>query len=207
VEALTKLEATLSRDIALLDSSMLEKSAQQDERADELSAMVTQIEKSAKEDLSAQTRESSAQLAEVKADLGGDLRALEQKVDVEVRDQISTLDADVGRRLSDLKNLVEDKVQKSIDTMSTSLDAMNTRVKKEMEPKLAETELAVRSVSSKLETLETRVMLEQDELKTGMTKSLETMSTELDELGEKVDGMTADLDINALLMGAASAKP
>ena len=102
---------------------------------------------------------------------------------------------------------MEDKVQKSIDTMSTSLEAMNTRVKKEMEPKLAETELAVRSVSSKLETLETRVMLEQDELKTGMTKSLETMSTELDELGEKVDGMTADLDINALLMGAASVNP
>jgi hypothetical protein len=74
---------------------------------------------------------------------------------------------------------------------------MNTRVKKEMEPKLAAT-------TGKLETLGTRVMLEQDELKTGMTKSLEAMSTELDELSERVDGMAAGLDINALLMGAAS---
>ena len=41
-------------------------------------------------------------------------------------------------------------------------------------------------------------------LKTGMTKSLEAMSTELDELSERVDGMAAGLDINALLMGAAS---
>jgi hypothetical protein len=74
-----------------------------------------------------------------------------------------------------------------------------------MEPKLAETEMVARSAVAKLETLETRVMLEQDELKTGMTKSLEDISKELDELTEKVDGMTAGLDINVLLMGAASA--
>jgi methyl-accepting chemotaxis protein len=137
----------------------------------------------------------------------GDLRALEQKVDVEVRDQISTLDESVNRKLTDLKDMVEDKVQKSIDTMSTQLEVMNTRVKKEMEPKLAETERVALSVQGKLETLETRVMLEQDELKTGMTKSLEGISTELDDLTSKVDEMTADLDINALLMGAATIKP
>ena len=75
----------------------------------------------------------------------------------------------------------------------------------EMEPKLADTEQVARSAVAKLETLETRVMLEQDELKTGMTKTLEDMSKELEELEEKVDGMTAGLDINVLLMGAASA--
>ena len=74
-----------------------------------------------------------------------------------------------------------------------------------MEPKLADTEQVARSAVAKLETLETRVMLEQDELKTGMTKTLEDMSKELEELEEKVDGMTAGLDINMLLMGAASA--
>jgi hypothetical protein len=74
-----------------------------------------------------------------------------------------------------------------------------------MEPKLADTEQVARSAVAKLETLETRVMLEQDELKTGMTKTLEDMSKELEELEEKVDGMTAGLDINVLLMGAASA--
>ncbi len=112
----------------------------------------------------------------------------------------STIDEARNDLAGDLRALevkVEGKVQKSIDTMSTSLEAMNTRVKKEMEPKLAAT-------TGKLETLETRVMLEQDELKTGMTKSLEAMSTELDELSERVDGMEAGLDINALLMGAAS---
>ena len=74
-----------------------------------------------------------------------------------------------------------------------------------MEPKLADTETVARSALGKVETLETRVMLEQDELKTGMTKGLEDLSKELDELTDKVDGMTASLDINALLMGAASA--
>jgi len=39
------------------------------------------------------------------------------------------------------------------------------------------------------------------------TTSLATNLLAMFALGEKVDGMTADLDINALLMGAASAKP
>ena len=207
VEALTKLEATLSQDIATLDSSTLEKSAQQDERVDELSAMLARVEKCTQDDLLAHKRESVNQLDDAKSSLGADLRTLEKTMNLEVRDQVSTLDASVGRRLTDLQSLVEDKVQQSIDTMSKSLDAMNTRVKKEMEPKLAETETIARSATAKLETLETRVMLEQDELKTGMTKSLQDMSTELDELSEKVDGLTPGLDINALLMGAASMEP
>jgi hypothetical protein len=74
-----------------------------------------------------------------------------------------------------------------------------------MEPKLADTEQVARGAVAKLDTLETRVMLEQDELKTGMTKSLEEMGEELDELKGTVEGMTAGLDINMLLMGAASA--
>jgi hypothetical protein len=163
------------------------------------------------EKLVTETQKASLTLAksidDTKSVLDGDLRALEQKVEVEVGDQISTLDESVNRKLTDLKDMVEDKVQTSIDTMSTQLEAMNTRVKKEMEPKLAETERVALSVQGKLETLETRVMLEQDELKTGMTKSLEGMSTELDDLTSKVDEMTADLDINALLIGAATIKP
>ena len=166
--------------------------------------MLTQVDKSVQDNLSAHKHESSIQLADAKSSLGADLRALEKKTDFEIRDQVSTLDASVARRLTDLQSLVEDKVQQSIDTMSRSLEAMNTRVKKEMEPKLAETALIAQSATAKLETLETRVMLEQDELKTGMTKSLEDMSNELDELGQKVDGMAPGLDINALLMGAAS---
>jgi hypothetical protein len=163
------------------------------------------------EKLVTETQKASLTLAksidDTKSALDGDLRALEQKVEVEVGDMISTLDESVNRKLTDLKDMVEDKVQTSIDTMSTQLEAMNTRVKKEMEPKLAETERVALSVQGKLETLETRVMLEQDELKTGMTKSLEGISTELDDLTSKVDEMTADLDINALLMGAATIKP
>jgi len=162
------------------------------------------------EKLVTETQKASLTLAksidDTKSALDGDLRALEQKVEVEVGDKISTLDESVNRKLTDLKDMVEDKVQKSIDTMSTQLEAMNTRVK-EMEPKLAETERVALSVQGKLETLETRVMLEQDELKTGMTKSLEGISTELDDLTSKVDEMTADLDINALLIGAATIKP
>lgn len=55
--------------------------------------------------------------------------------------------------------------------------------------------------------MKTRVALETEELKSGVTKSLEGLVKDLDELTEKVDGMTADLDINALLIGAASQVP
>mgnify|MGYP002038063402 CR=1 FL=1 len=83
---------------------------------------------------------------------------------------------------------VDEKVQKSIDTMSMRLDAMNTRVKQEMEPKLAQTE-------GKLATLETRVGLaqgEQTELNTSVKKTMEElqkaeMAQRLAESGLKQD--------------------
>ena len=91
--------------------------------------------------------------------------------------------------------------------LGTQLEAMNTRVKKEMEPKLAEAAAVADRAVGAIDTLKTRVALEQEELRTGMTKSLEGLVKDLDELGEKVDGMSADLDINALLMGAAAQRP
>ena len=69
VEGLSTLESALSRDISLLDASMLEKSAQQDERVDDLSAMLIQVERVAKDDVSALARESSVELADAKAQL------------------------------------------------------------------------------------------------------------------------------------------
>ena len=83
------------------------------------------------------------------------------------------------------------------------LDAMNTRVKQEMEPKLAQTE-------GKLATLETRVGLaqgEQTELNAGVKKALEELGAELDDLTGQVKDMEASVDINSLLMGAAALKP
>jgi hypothetical protein len=50
-------------------------------------------------------------------------------------------------------------------------------------------------------------MIDSEELKTGMTPSLEGIVKDLDELTEKVDGMTADLDINAMLGNLAAAVP
>jgi len=76
-----------------------------------------------------------------------------------------------------------------------------------MEPKLNEVEQTASRAVGSLETLKTRVALETEELKSGVTKSLEGLVKDLDELTEKVDGMTADLDINALLIGAASQVP
>ena len=73
--------------------------------------------------------------------------------------------------------------------------------------RLDETEKIAKRADGSVETLKTRLVLEQEELKTGVTKSLETLGKELDEMTEKVDGMTADLDINALLIGAAAAVP
>ena len=73
--------------------------------------------------------------------------------------------------------------------------------------RLDETEKIAKRADGSVETLKTRLVLEQEELKTGVTKSLETLGKELDEMTEKVDGMTADLDINALLIGAAAVVP
>jgi hypothetical protein len=76
-----------------------------------------------------------------------------------------------------------------------------------MAPKLAETEKVAKRADGAIDTLKTRVMLDSEELKTGMMKSLEGIVRDLDELTETVQGMTADLDINALLMSAATLKP
>jgi hypothetical protein len=76
-----------------------------------------------------------------------------------------------------------------------------------MAPKLEETEKIAKRADGGLETLKTRVVLDSEELKTGMTKSLEGIVKDLDELTEKVDGMTADLDINAMLGSLAAAVP
>ena len=73
--------------------------------------------------------------------------------------------------------------------------------------RLDETEKIAKRADGSVETLKTRLVLEQEELKTGVTKSLEGLVKDLDEMTEKVDGMTADLDINALLIGAAAAVP
>ena len=78
--------------------------------------------------------------------------------------------------------------------LGTQLEAMNTRVKKEMEPKLAEAAAVADRAVGAIDTLKTRVALEQeeqdqdDEVARGLVK-------DLDDLGEKVDGMSADLDI------------
>ena len=77
----------------------------------------------------------------------------------------------------------------------------------EMAPKLEETEKVAKRADGAIDTLKTRVMLDSEELKTGMMKSLTDIGKDLDDLTETVQGMTADLDINALLMSAATIKP
>jgi len=76
-----------------------------------------------------------------------------------------------------------------------------------MAPKLEETEKVAKRADGAIDTLKTRVMLDSEELKTGMMKSLTDIGKDLDDLTETVQGMTADLDINALLMSAATIKP
>lgn len=193
VEAQTKLEVALKHNIGTLDSSMLEKSHQQDERVDDLSRMLTRVENSAQQDLSAQKHESSSQLADAKASLGRDLQALGKQIDFEVRDQISTL-----------KNLVEQRVQKSVDTTSALLEGLNTRLKQEMEPKLADTETVARNAISQLETIETRLSVKQLESNAELEAELEAVRTEMEKLTNTVNGLVPALDVNTLLMSAAS---
>ena len=248
-DALSALEESLGRDIATLDASSLEKNAQQDERVDELSIALSEAEKTAKSDLAELSKALGATIDDTRRSLSADISALQKQVDVDVTNKINRLDEDISGRLSDLKEFVEGTVAKSIQEMTGKMDAMNTRfamsvfssarhpydelilvnrIKKEMEPKLAETAAVADRAVGAIDTLKTRVVLEQEvgaicfpsvrgsslahaispqELKTGVAKSLEGLVKDLDEMTEKVDGMTADLDINALLMGAAAAVP
>ena len=76
-----------------------------------------------------------------------------------------------------------------------------------MAPKLDETEKIAKHADNGLETLKNTIMIDSEELKTGVTKSLEGIAEDLDELTKKVDDMTADLDINAMLGNLAAAVP
>jgi len=146
--------------------------------------------------LDARSRELSDELESAKGTLSGDLQSLKQKVEV-----------DVGTQIANVLSLVEDKVQTSIDTMSRQLDSMNSRVQKEMEPRLAEAGAAAQRANTSVEALKTRVQLDSEELKTGFSKGLSDLAESVGTMEEAVTEVQQMADINSMLMGAAAASP
>ena len=70
-----------------------------------------------------------------------------------------------------------------------------------MAPKLEKVETVANDANRRLETLTTTVSLDKEDFK-GFVKDVNAISDNVSELEDKLDGMTAALDINALLMGA-----
>ena len=68
-----------------------------------------------------------------------------------------------------------------------------------MAPKLEETEKVAKRADGAIDTLKTRVMLDSEELKTGMMKSLGDVMKDLGELEDIVTGMQQSVDIDAML--------
>ena len=68
-----------------------------------------------------------------------------------------------------------------------------------MAPKLEETEKVAKRADGAIDTLKTRVMLDSEELKTGMMKSLGDVMKDLGELEDTVTGMQQSVDIDAML--------
>lgn len=98
-------------------------------------------------------------------------------------------------------------MQTSIATMSSQLEAMNSRVKTEMEPKLAEAALAANRANNSVAELKTRVTLDSEELKTGFQKGLQDLAESVGGMEEAVTEVQQMADINSMLMGAAAASP
>ena len=73
-----------------------------------------------------------------------------------------------------------------------------------MEPKLDATTTKANAIEGKLSTLETRNALAIEELTTGMTKSLQSVISDVEAMQEKVDDVAANADLDAMLMKAAS---
>ena len=70
-----------------------------------------------------------------------------------------------------------------------------------MAPKLEKVETVANDANRRLETLTTTVTLDKEDFK-GFVKDVNAISDNVSELEDKLDGMTAALDINALLISA-----
>ena len=146
--------------------------------------------------LEQRTRDLSAALEDANKTLGSDLQALHQKVDV-----------DVSTQLTAMQNLVDEKMQTSIKTMSSQLDSLESRLKTELEPKLAEAALVAGRANNSVAELKTRIQLDSEELKTGFQKGMQDLAESVGTMEEAVTEVQQMADINSMLMGAAAASP
>jgi hypothetical protein len=146
--------------------------------------------------LERRTQDLSAALEGASKTLGSDLQALRQKVDVDLSTQLSTM-----------QSLVDEKMQTSITKMSSQLAALESRLKTELEPKLAEAALVASRANNSVAELKTRVQLDSEELKTGFQKGMQDLAESVGTMEEAVTEVQQMADINSMLMGAAAASP
>ena len=178
--------------------------------ADQASAENMEEVRVRSETVDALEKASTKALTEAREDLTGDLdkatkktsadiKALQTQVDVEVTNKINTLDTDISGRLTDLKTFVEGSVAKSIADMTGKMDTMKKKIADDMQPELKRVAGVAENAKSGLDAFKSIAEMNADELKTGMTKSLEGLMKDLGELEETVDGMKQSVDIDAML--------
>eukprot|EP01048_Picozoa_sp_COSAG05_P012893 COSAG05_NODE_1326_length_5179_cov_477.427756_1_plen_570_part_00 len=129
----------------------------------------------------------SDELGAIEVKLVGELTSLQQTVNVDVKKQLSSLDQDLRSEVS------------------TKLGLMNAQIKQEMEPALEQTSVLSRKLASDLESLKTRVSLDVGDLKAGVTKNMEDLAKQVDDMDTRVADVTQMSDINVLLTGCAVA--
>ena len=86
----------------------------------------------------------------------------------------------------DLETFLVDRSSVAGSIASRQLDSMNSRVQKEMEPRLAEAGAAAQRANTSVEALKTRVQLDSEELKTGFSKGLSDLAESVGTMEEAV---------------------
>eukprot|EP01043_Picozoa_sp_COSAG02_P063255 COSAG02_NODE_8918_length_2400_cov_3.677097_1_plen_304_part_00 len=146
-------------------------------------------------------------LAKTQKGLTHDIKTLETKVDGEVSDKISELRSTMTGQLEDLKTHVEGSVDKSIQDMTHKMDAMKTQVQQEMKPELKAVKAVAERADEGLKTYQSIAGAAAEMLEERVTKTIATLSEEMEKIEAQVTEMQGDTDINKLLMDAVKIQP
>ena len=117
---------------------------------------------------------------------------------------VQVAEDNIKEDLSALQEFVESRVQSSIERLSTDIVKVDERLQQEMRPKLAAAEEASMLVNSNLMTLQTRLTLEHEELRTSLKKSVVEVQSDMDRLESALRELESGSDINEMLMTAAA---
>jgi len=119
---------------------------------------------------------------------------LKAQVEVDVATTIKDLNTKVEKDITEVKHDVATRVQKSIDDVTLKMEVMQTRIKTEVEPSLAEASDNGKRAAAGVVALKDRVTLMEESL-------TESLQEGLSSLNERIEDMAAGVDIADVLSG------